>query len=130
MNLSDQLSLGDMLKKCEEIQNSLNGDKSRRVLFDFGGVRPTSIGSWRGIYAELALSYSKDNVDTPLPEFIALLSSSIGKSFDGYKGGAFYMDADTPVWVDNYGEYSNTAVIDVVDDGYHSVIITTGYRSS
>jgi hypothetical protein len=34
------------------------------------------------------------------------------------------MNENTPIWVANDGHSGNTAVIDVVDDGYQVILIT------
>ena len=51
----------------------------------------------------------------------------MSQEFTGWKGGEFTMSKRTPVWVSNSGVASNSAVIEIVDDGYQ-VIIMTGYR--
>ena len=54
-------------------------------------------------------------------------SPNMSQEFTGWKGGEFTMSKRTPVWVSNSGVASNSAVIEIVDDGYQ-VIIMTGYR--
>ena len=128
-NESDQLSLGEIISKCEEIAKrgyTLNGEEPT-VCFDFEYARPVGIDSWRGIYAELALKFEFSGEEMPLSCFIDLLKDAVGKTFTGYKGGDFKMSRHTPVWVANYGNAGNTAVIGVVDNSYE-VILMTGYR--
>lgn len=55
-----------------------------------------------------------------------MLRSAVGAAFEGYKGGVFTMSRHTPVWVANYGNAGNTAVVGVRDLGY-LVIIETAY---
>ena len=55
------------------------------------------------------------------------VQSAIGDVFEGYKGGDFTMDKNTPIWVANYSHSGNTAVVDVLDCDYQ-VILVTGYR--
>lgn len=60
-------------------------------------------------------------------EFLKMLKETVGKEFTGYKGGEFTMDENTPIWVANYGNSGNTAVIDVIDEDY-KIILVTGLR--
>jgi hypothetical protein len=84
--------------------------------------------SWRGIYAELAIGFSSEG-NIKVIDFYNMLKEAIGKEFTGYKGGEFIMGKATPVWVANYGNSGNTALLDVVDDDYQ-IILITGYRQS
>ncbi len=132
MAQSDQLTLGEIISKCEAIADldyKCSDDEGPTVTFDFEYIRPTGIDSWRGIYAELALGFSSKCDEMPLSIFIELLKDAEGKTFTGYKGGDFTMSRHTPVWVANYGNSGNTAVIDIVDARWQ-VIIITGYRES
>ena len=130
---SDQLTLGEMILKCEAIEKSVKSEDSVYVKFDFEYLFPTRLNSWRGIYAELALNFVNEESEKEKPlsitEFTKLLKGAVGKTYHGYKGGDFQMSRQTPVWVANYGNSGNTAVIDIVSDGY-GVIIVTAYRNS
>lgn len=128
---SDQLTLGELILKFEPI---LEKQKERKeeavVVYDFGYLFPTDIGSWRGSYSELALNYvasAGNESQKTVTEFIEMLKETVGKTLTGYKGGDFVMTKNTPVWVSNYGEACHTAIIDVVDNGYE-VILITGLR--
>lgn len=126
MAASDQLTLGQIIDKCEEIR-PLNGDDEPRVVFDFEYAFPTGFDSWRGIYAELALCFQFHGDEMRLSDFIAEAKAAVGKTFCGYKGGDYTMTRETPVWVANYGNSGSTAVIGVYDDGWQ-VVLMTGYR--
>lgn len=129
MKNSTQLTLGELILKLEAVTN-----KELPVFFDKTKYRPTGIGSWRGSYRELAISYTPDGVyggyngttveheiggdkfyntvSTALPEkptardFIDKLKECLGKTFVGYKGGDFLMGKTTPVWVANESQCS------------------------
>lgn len=121
---SDRLTLGEIIDKCEAV----GGDAD--VVFDFEYAVPRGLDSWRGVYAELALSFDFDRGEAlNLPEFVAMLKEAVGKTYYGYKGGEFTMSRGTPVWVANYRNSGNTAVIGVRDCGYQ-VVIETGYREA
>ena len=132
LNESDQLTLGEMILKLEPIvEKQSERDEEAKIQFDFEYFFPTDINSWRGSYDELALNiknyeYGKKGPMT-VSDFLKLLKDTVGKTFQGYKGGYFKMSKNTPVWVANYGNSGNTAVIDIVDDGWQ-VLIMTGYR--
>ena len=123
---SDQLSLGAIIKKVLPIAERKEGEDPT-VRFDFGNLFPTYIDSWRGSYNELALNYTEDySKEKPktITEFLMMLKEAIGKTYTGYKGGEYVMDENTPVWVANYGQSGDTAVIDIIDEDYEVIIIT------
>lgn len=135
LSKSDQLTLGEMILKLEHIQK-MHEHSDRKdeatVYYDFEYFFPRRIDSWRGIYAELALdiqTHSDKTEPLKLSEFIKLLKDADGSEFSGYKGGEFVMSKRTPVWVANYGNSGNTAVVEIIDCGY-KVIIATGYREA
>lgn len=131
---SDQLTLGEMILKMEAICEKKKEDQPT-VVFDFEYAFPVGIGSWRGAYVELALSFDlnghgRESDKNPMKaeEFLKLLRDTVGKTFEGYKGGDFTMTKHTPVWVANNGNVGNTAVIEIIDHDYE-IIIMTGYRN-
>lgn len=141
MKTSEQLTLGELILKLEattayqkfEEAKEKYKDDGPDVMFDFEYIYPTGVSSWRGSYCELAIEFDyKDWSDHKyekklnVREFVELLKSTIGKEFTGYKGGEFVMGKNTPVWVANYGNSGNTAVVDVIDEEY-SVILVTKY---
>lgn len=119
-----QLTLGKLIEQLQACDLTGTDGKPKSICYDFCRFRPTSLMSWRGSYAELALGY-KENGDYPSAQSILEdCQSSIGATYQGYKGGDFVMDADTPVWVANYGNSSETAIVGVVDAGYQIVLLT------
>lgn len=92
------------------------------VCFGFGRIYPSTLASWRGIYSQLALGYSGDRHEQTAGAMLKEFESAVGKTFTGYKGGDYVMDRDTPVWVSNYGESSETAIVEVVSDEYRVTI--------
>ena len=128
-NQSNQLSLGELILKLEPmLKKTGRSEDEPNVVFDFEYLFPISLDSWRGSYEELAIGFeidsSKDRSPMSLVAFHELLTSAIGGTYQGYKGGQFVMHKNTPVWVANYGNSGNTGVFDVVDKGYEIVIIT------
>jgi len=124
---SDQLTLGELILKLEPIVKNQKDGEEATVRYDFEYLFPTSIDSWRGSYDELALNFETQGEEMKVSEFLNMLKECIGKTFTGYKGGDFTMHKGTPIWVANHSHSGNTAVIDVIDNGY-IVLLITGYR--
>ena len=124
---SDQLTLGELILKLEPIVKIQKEGKEATVRYDFEYLFPTRIDSWRGSYDELALNFETQGEEMKVSEFLKMLKECVGKTFTGYKGGDFTMHKGTPIWVANYSHSGNTAVIDVIDNGY-VVLLITGYR--
>lgn len=136
LNISDckQLTLGELIQKLEKCELT-HGEENepKNVCFDFGSAVPTGLDSWRGSYDELALGYKlsgHDNNDehfakTTAEELLNELKSAIGKKFTGWKGGEFHMNENTRVWVANPGNAGNTGIVEVVDDGWRIILLTS-----
>lgn len=113
----------DSMKRCK---------KDASVIFDFGGAVPTGIDSWRGVYAELSLQWGGGRYGDDYPkvsDVLEILSAAVGKTYTGWKGGEYRMDRDTPVWVDNRGCWTKTAIVGVSDEDYIVVLQTERRRS-
>lgn len=122
---SDQLTLGELILKLEPIVEKQKDRKDEAtVRYDFENLFPSSLYSWRGSYEELALNYETEGNYMTVTDFYKMLTEAVGKSFHGYKGGEFVMSKHTPIWVANYGNSGNTAIIDVVDNDYEVILIT------
>lgn len=106
--------------------------KDVEVVFDFCGIIPTTFDSWRGVYADLALGWEVEQWDherkayntCTVGELLERANNAIDTTFHGYKGGEYQMGGDTPVWVDNYGEYTLTALAEVHANDYRCVLVT------
>lgn len=97
----------------DDLITNLNAcDPDEYVRF-VGAVRgnPDSFHSWRGVYAHLAL----DIGDYPIKvsELLDRAAASKNETFEGYKGGDFYMTGDTPVWASEYGSAQHNAIVGV-----------------
>lgn len=130
---SNQLSLGEIIKRIENCGSISKNNEPKTVCFDFGSAIPTTLDSWRGDYSELALGYKLtgyDNDENHLAEItvkdlLAELKSAIGKTFNGWKGGEYEMNENTPVWVANPGNGGNTIITNAIDDGWRIILMTT-----
>ncbi len=85
------------------------------VSFDFCYLVPAGIASYRGYYEHLALGWT-DGGSMSANDMRQLLAEADGKVYEGWKGGNYRMSRYTPVWVDNRGEYSSTAIVAVEID--------------
>lgn len=122
---SPQLLLGEMILKLEAVKN-----KDLPLFIDLMDKKPKGIGSWRGIYEEIAIqtkdfgNYNTDKIEhksqygdsykqksigkenPTVAEWIDVLKEAVGKTFVGYKGGDHVMGKGTPVYLAEYGESS------------------------
>ena len=58
--------------------------------------------SYRGRHSDLAFLRERGTI--PIYGLIELLKDEcLGQTFPGYKGGAFQMDENTPLWIADYG---------------------------
>ena len=128
LSRSDQLTLGELILKLEPIvKKQKDRQDEASIKYDFEYLFPTGLDSWRGSYEELALNYETEGKYMSVTAFYNMLTETVGKTFHGYKGGEYVMNKHTPIWVANYGNSGNTAVVDVVDNDYE-VILITGIR--
>ena len=99
--------------------------KITTVQFGFIHFRPNlRIHSYRGYYEDLALGYTDEyqKEDTTVEALLKILEEAVGKTYTGYKGGDFYMDENTALWVANHSESGGTAIVDVIDCSYYIIL--------
>jgi len=76
-----------------------------RIERDDDYPRAAGIGSYRGYYEQLAIGSTKDGGNALcVGELLAKLRAQVGNTVTGYKGGAFRISLETPVWAAEYGE--------------------------
>jgi len=102
---SSQFSLNDLIDRLEQLPQDM----------------PILLGeaeSYRGYYMDLAFV----PLDEPrtVKEALDEAEDAHGKTFEGYKGGEFTMEGDTPVWYSHNGS-CGPAIIGITDEG---VILT------
>lgn len=68
--------------------------------------------SYRGYYSDLSLE--KESGTRPVGDLLEQLHDCLGETFTGYKGGDFYMDEHTPMWIAEYGS-TGVKIMDIVD---------------
>lgn len=103
-----------------------------RVYLDFARCVPTTVKSWRGVYAEPALGWEpagySGNVKVypTVGSLIAELESAIdGREYTGWKGGEYAYDGSETLHIDNPGDCSNTEITRVEVKKWGEVIIHT-----
>jgi hypothetical protein len=121
----ETITLGELIARLEALP------EDRAIEFDFGGAIPTSFNSWRGVYADLALGFGihgfnggKIETNETVTGLLKKAKHANGGTYGGYKGGHFTMNKNTPVWVDNYGECTKTAIKGIEEKEYGLKIIT------
>lgn len=105
-----QMTLGRLIEKLENLP-------LQKLIENIGEPH-----SYRGYYEDLAFEKEVGvrTVESLLGE---LKGICLNNTFEGYKGGYFFMDADTPLWIASYGS-SGVKIIDLVDDGTTILFIT------
>jgi hypothetical protein len=134
-NEREQLTLGQLIDKLERMPKMYKIERLEEtkeepivVHYDFAWLQPTTLHSFRGYYEQLGLGHedSQGKPKVTVSSLLAELRLAIGKVFEDYKGGSYRMSADSPVWVENYGDGSNTAIVGVHLDGWCVVLETMG----
>ncbi len=135
LTLFGTISLGGLIKLLER------RDPEQDVMFNFCGFVPTTVASYRGYYDHLALGYAPHGSGRIEPgaavptrqaptagSLLARLSAANGATYQGYKGGSYRMELETPLWVATPGECQGTTILGLDDCDYIAVIMT-GYKS-
>lgn len=116
-----------MIRTLGELKDELQKySESHFVMFDcLPQMQPTTFGSWRGSYDQLALGYEAVSYTTTNVTVGALLDaikSTNGKTFEGWKGGSYRMSYRTDVWVENRGCYTGMRIAGTRFDGERVLI--------
>ena len=101
--ITETVTLGEIIDWLERLP------PEDEVVFDFCRASPSGIDSSRGDYAELALKYSFKKAAT-VCDVLKWYKGAVGATFSGYKGGDYTMTRDTQVWVDQWGQWTGTAI--------------------
>lgn len=120
----------EIISMLEFVEN-----KTKPVVFDFCGCVPTSIASWRGIYAEPAIGWESTGYSSKTENrhfykvtvndlLIELKHAISGVEYTGWKGGKFSYTGNEILHVDNPGDCSNTEIVAVTELSYYVVLCT------
>lgn len=111
------MTLGQIIVELEDLPQSAH------VRFDDG----TPVGrfaSYRGFYDQLALGTA--NYPPRVWHLLAQAKLALEDTFEGYKGGEYTYDENTPVWADDVGDYSSVGIFDIRESAQGEVVIHTG----
>lgn len=102
------ITLGELIAKLEAHDPALDlavqhGDD----LLAYGEAE-----SYRGYYSDLSIDPRHDSLGT-VADALKNLEAADGETFTGYKGGDYYMNNRTLVWVSHYGSASGFGVTGV-----------------
>jgi hypothetical protein len=81
----------------------------------------TEPDSWRGVYAFLRFSPARN---TFVKDMLFYAHGAIGATFEGYKGGNYTMNRETPVFIDGYGE-SNPETAAITEERLERMLMVT-----
>lgn len=116
----DLLTLGALIDALarQDQDAPVRWDRERKNEYGSAGMYPGYFHSWRGDYSELTLDKR-----TEAPSVRTLLDRARhadGGTFEGWKGGDYRMDRDTPVWAENEGDCYDIGIVGVGTsrDGY------------
>ena len=105
--------LGDMIDSLALI---LKSNPDAIIYFAFGALVPTTFDSYRGSYDQLALGFKVDGNCT-VKELHTEALAADGRRVTGYKGGTYNPNRKTPLWADNYGNYSRQRIVSIEHAG-------------
>lgn len=108
---SGQMTLGVFIAALERYK------PDSYIEFDWGGLCPGSMRSYRGYYDHLAIDPTTGEYRY-VKDLLEHAKAVLGTTMNGYKGGDYVMDEDTPLWVARWGDTSGTRVVAVIYDGY------------
>lgn len=109
------VTLGKLIAILEGI------DADGHVRLDDSDLAPGRENSYRGYYEDLAFEPVVEPVT--VADFLSRCRAALGSTYEGYKGGDYTMDADTPLWLAGYGD-CGPAIVDAVPDNHGLKLIT------
>lgn len=114
--MKKQLNLGELIFLLSRIA------PESEVRYDFARFTPEGLDSYRGYYDQLALGYGEKEIT--VAELLKICKDMVGATRQGYKGGDFQMGESTPVWMAQWGDCYDTAIVGVIDTGYQAILET------
>ncbi len=100
------ITLGGLIKILEGV------DKNKVVIFSTG-ENVGNENSYRGYYSDLSFDIGSKN--KTVGELLKQAKKALNSTYQGYKGGDFVMDEDTPLWMAEYGS-CGTAIVGHIND--------------
>lgn len=94
--MNNQMTLGELIFELEKL------DPNQKI------QKIQNPHSYRGYYEDLAFETSEEFMT--VKEALQLCKDCLGKVFVGYKGGNWYMDEKTLVWISEHGNLGGMIV--------------------
>lgn len=108
----------------QKIIDGLSGCKEDDlVYFDFIRRGPGGLHTYRGQEEDLAI----DTLDSDVQvcDFIDSLEAVLNTELDGYTGGSYLMESDTPVWVtEDWDDISGISIVSIRIQGSSVYLLT------
>lgn len=117
---NSRMNLGQCIDALKKL------DQSKAIYFDWAMQVPTTVCSYRGYFADLAVNFTDKNFILT-SNFLETLEKSNNQYFSGYKGGLFQMHNASRLWVANRGETSYTVIVEVKEFLHGNVIVTDSH---
>ena len=96
-----QMTLGKFIEELERLP------KEKKI------INITYPHSYRGYYSDLA--FELDEGENTVKEVLTMVKCCLGETYTGYKGGDFYMDEHTPLWISEYGS-TGVKIVKVINN--------------
>ena len=109
-----EYALEDDTKETSEYGDYYNYDKETKTVFI----------SYRGYYDGLAIVYSLKDRAMKVEDLLKMAKFINGKYLEGYKGGDYLMDEETPIYIDDYGDYRGIKLIGTKIEDKKVILIT------
>lgn len=99
------LTLGQLLAELSDYGENI------LVYLDESNHSITNPHSYRGYYSDMAFESTPEKVT--VKDLRKKCEAVLDTNMEGYKGGDFFMDKDTPLWVSEWGDNSGIAMISI-----------------
>lgn len=119
------MTLGELIDAlaAQDPSAPVRWDRERKHDYGTGGAYPGAFASWRGDYADLTLQ--KSTAPQTVAQLLERARAADGRTFEGWKGGDYRMDRETPVWAENAGDCYNIGLFGVRRSRDGSVVLVT-----
>jgi hypothetical protein len=93
---------------------------------------PNELFSWRGVYSQASTSPNRSGETMTVSDFLKMLKRAMEIEHDGYKGGMYRFNLETPIWADAWGSYREQGCTGITRDGstIRIVVSDCGTRGS
>ena len=107
------LRLGEFIKRLERCISTDEWNNAKIITNKLDVYVSPGFHSYRGDYSEIAADCSQTEQICTAGDLLRIAKDSIGKEFEGWKGGLFQMESYTPLWFSERGESWDYVAVDV-----------------